>query len=106
MSEEQYWWCGWEVPGDMPDEAIGVQWPQAMRGWCTGRTAGDATVFAGVVWAASADEARAVVASAYTTHAHMVKERWEPIPKGVDWTPNERFPITEATLLAMKGAAR
>lgn len=33
---KQFWWCGWEVPGDMPDEAIGVQWPQAMRGWHTG----------------------------------------------------------------------
>lgn len=106
MSEAQFWWCGWEVPGDMPDEAMVVEWPKPMRGWRTGQRLDGSSLWAGAVWAPGADEARAVVASAYTTHAHMLSERWEPIPKGVDWTPSDRFRCTEATLLAMKGGTR
>ena len=99
----QFWWCGWTVPADMPDSACVKTWPARMRGWDTGAGHGFDN-WCGIVWARTADEARAIVASCYTTHAHMIGERWESIPKGVDWTPGDRFQLTEATIMAMKVA--
>lgn len=101
--DKQFWWCGWEVPDDMPDDATVKVWPRTMRGLNTGRGF-SFTTHTGLVWAASAEDALATVASCYTTHGHLIKQRWPPIPRGQLMEVSERFVVTEATLRAMMEA--
>ncbi len=88
-------WCGWEVPSDIPGNHMLAKWPDGMRGWVSGYTGEnlDERVYAGRVDAASVEEARAIVRSCYGKSADKIRERWEPEQHELGWRPaGGRFP--------------
>lgn len=99
----QFWWYGWAVPSGLPRSAMVAAWPRQVRGWLTGQTIDGATLWAGLVWAEDATDARRLVASCYTTHAHMLIERWAPDPRGAYHTMSGRFALPPTLLREMSG---
>lgn len=91
MAEKQFWWCGWEVDNDVPDEAIVLKWPSNMQGWLTG-SGFNFTCWTGAIWAESIEEARKTILSCFESpHCDTIRERWEPDPRGQDMTTTDRF---------------
>jgi len=97
----QFWWCGWEVAHDIPPEHMCAKWPQQMRGWRTG-SGYEFDNWAGLVWAATEDDAREIVCACYAASADRIPTRWDPEPKGQTWVPTRRFWATDAEIEAMK----
>lgn len=94
MSKHTYW-CGWEVPNDVPGHHMLAAWPDGMKGWLSGWTGEnlDERVYAGRVDAHSVDEARAKLRSCYGPSADRIRERWEPEQHPLGWRPaGGRFP--------------
>jgi hypothetical protein len=98
MSEPQFYWCGWNVPMDLPQEDWAESWPPGMQGWCSGEGA-SYTTWVGAVWAETPEEAWEVVQSCYGASGGLISERWEPKPQGVDYEPGDRFPGFKAAEL-------
>lgn len=98
---KQFYWCGFEVPRTIPQEDMVERWPPNMKGWFSGSSEG-ADMLCALVWASSADDARATVRSCYTIHADELRERFEPRERGADYRTTERFPATAAEIDALK----
>jgi hypothetical protein len=81
------YWCGWEVPTDIPGSHMLAKWPSGMRGWVSGYTALDEQVYVGHVDAESIADARAIVGSCYGKSADKIRERWEPKEHDLGWRP-------------------
>jgi hypothetical protein len=77
MTEKKLFWCGWSVSDDIPRELCHVEWPDGMKGWCTGRGLKFQT-YAGRVQASDADEAWVIVMSCYSNDPMYISKRWEP----------------------------
>ncbi len=96
MKKHTYW-CGWEVPAEIPGKHMLDKWPDGMKGWVSGYTLNDKDqeeqVYVGRVDADSVEEARAIVASCYGPSGHKLRERWEPEEKEFGYRPTGgRFP--------------
>ena len=84
------YWCGWNVPDDVPEEDMLAEWPACMKGWCSGSGEGY-DVYVGAVWGMNVEQARLAIRHCYGLSGHRIVERWEPhtIPED---TTSERFP--------------
>lgn len=102
LDDKQFYWCGWTVPDDVPDEHMVESWPTNMKGWHTGSGEGF-TTWAGLVWASSPDEAWRTVLSCYGPSADQIGERWEPEERGTEWEGTGRFPATQEQIEKLKG---
>lgn len=92
MTNKSVWWCGWNVPNDIPEEHMAAAWPEGMRGWCTGHSEGYTTWVARVE-AEAAEYATEVVIGCYGKSARRIDSRWEPKAKPDGWWPESgRFP--------------
>lgn len=83
-------WCGWEVPSDIPGDHMLDKWPDGMRGWVSGYTGEnlDERVYAGRVDATSAEEADRIIRSCYTKSGARIRMRWEPEQKEFGYRPS------------------
>ena len=87
------YWCGFEVPDDIPEEHKLEEWPAGVPGaWLTGEGDGYTTWVASVD-AESAEAAEAVLRSCFGPSREEITMRWEPreCPKGWE-PPKDRFP--------------
>lgn len=99
---EQFYWCGWLVPDSIPDDELSDVIPANMKAWWTG-SGEDHTIYVGLVWAPSGDDAMATVRSCYGECGGDVEVRWEPIAKGLEVELTSRFPMGATTLEMLRG---
>lgn len=87
------WWVLWQMPEGLPLEDLAPKWHPHMFGFETG--AGDNFItYAGPVWAASAEAAKAIVLSNYGLSADTITWRGhEPREVPDDWKPSDRFDV-------------
>lgn len=89
----QFYWCGWEVPHEIPQEDMAESWPKNMKGFHTGGSFVYET-YAGAVWARTIEEAMVTIWTCYAQHCTKIKMRWEPEPRGTELLSTSRFPGT------------
>jgi hypothetical protein len=89
-------WCGWEVPREVPGHHMAAVWPAGSKGWISGWTGDngdDERVYVGRIDAASVEDARAILRSCYGESGDSIRERWEPVPHEIGWRDTSgRFP--------------
>lgn len=83
-ASEKTFWCGWDVPHDIPQDELPASWPPGITAWRTGGTDRYST-YAGAVVAADGEAAMALVKFVYGQQAGRIATRWRP---------HERAPIT------------
>jgi len=85
------WWCGWNVPFNIPPEDMLEDWPYDMQGWHTGE-GNDYSTWTGAVWAETDSAATETVLSCYGASSDQITLRWPPRLQDDDFTPGDRFP--------------
>lgn len=98
MKKHTYW-CGWEVPAEIPGNHMATAWPDGVKGWISGWKQSEKyedredRIYVGRVDADSVEEARALIAGMYGPSADKIRERWEPEAKEFGYRPTGgRFP--------------
>ena len=85
-------WCGFNVPNDLPEQSRVEVWPEGMWSWCSGE--GDEyTTWTALIEASSGKAAESIIRFCYGANGDKIVLRWDPEEKPEDWIPGDRFPM-------------